>query len=370
METTSITDNNTSKTNHLYSLDGLKGLAICVIAFCWHYSHFGASGVKPVSDVLRLSFENGFIMVELFYMLSGFGMMMGYGQRIIDHAISFPEYFKKRFKKIFPVFLFGTLYTAIVEYIYLHKMGETFVYPNFDYYHFLLNLFLMQDGYFGVEASFDSPSWCLSICFFLYIIFYFIAYRCREKKILYYISAACAVAGLVLSNFGVNYPFINTQIGNGVACFFIGVLLTKLYESRDSFRHQRLGYLCLIGLLIFYLLNWKRPQYIGNFLFLFIMGLAPMIILSILFIPWLDKVFSFKPFVFLGNISIAIYLLHFPIQCTIMDFVVYLGLDIDFSKVICWLIYIAIVISFSTIYHFFIEKHFDHFIFSFFKKRS
>lgn len=355
-------------TRHLYSLDGLKGLAICVIAFCWHYSHFGTSEVHPVSDVLRLSFGNGFIMVELFYMLSGFGMMMGYGDRIISHAISFPEYIKKRFKKIFPVFLFGTLYTIIVEYIYLHKEGVTFVYPNFDYYHFILNLFLMQDGYFGVEASLDSPSWCLSICFFLYIVFYFIAYRCKERKVLYYVSAAMAVGGLVLSNFGVNYPLFNTQIGNGVACFFIGVLLTKLYYDKDALRSKRFGYLCLIGLIIFYVLNFTRPQYIGNFLFLFIMGLAPMIILSILFIPWVDKVFSFMPFVFLGNISVAIYLLHFPIQCTIMDIIIYSGLNLNFSSVLFWLFYIAVVIALSALYQFVIGKHFENFIFNFFKK--
>lgn len=159
---------------HLGAIDGLKGIGACIIAFFWHYQHFSPQNGSPFFSVFPMCYNFGSFMVELFFMLSGFGMMLGYSERIISHSISFREFIVKRLKRIYPPFLFFTLMTIILELAYYYRCGTTFKYGNFDLQHLIYNLLLMQDGFFGKEWSFDAPSWCISICMLCYLIFYLI----------------------------------------------------------------------------------------------------------------------------------------------------------------------------------------------------
>ena len=70
----------------------LRFLAACMIAFFWHYQHFGNNFQYPFSSVFHWSYNYGYLMVELFFALSGFGMFLGYADRIAAHQISFKDY--------------------------------------------------------------------------------------------------------------------------------------------------------------------------------------------------------------------------------------------------------------------------------------
>lgn len=60
--------------NRDISVDGLKGLACLVVAFCWHYQHFGAFQNPPFKMVLWPLYKWGGCAVELFFMISGLMM--------------------------------------------------------------------------------------------------------------------------------------------------------------------------------------------------------------------------------------------------------------------------------------------------------
>ena len=173
-------------------LDSIKGGAACIVAFAWHYAHFRPKEGFPFYNIAPLSYDYGWIMVELFFMLSGFGMMLGYSEKILKHEISFKNYLFKRIAKLYPLFFLTLILVTILEFIYKIKVGETFVYSNYDIYHFILNLLFIQDGILGTELSFNGPSWCISISFFLYILFYYIAYKSKSKNEIYY---RCASGG-------------------------------------------------------------------------------------------------------------------------------------------------------------------------------
>lgn len=70
-------------------LDSIKGGAACIIAFGYHYRHFRPQDVSPFYNIIPVSYDYGWLMVELFFMLSGFGMMLGYSDKILKHVISF-----------------------------------------------------------------------------------------------------------------------------------------------------------------------------------------------------------------------------------------------------------------------------------------
>ena len=67
-------------------LDAFKFFAACIVAFVWHYQHFGPSSGNPFGRIFAYSYPYGWLMVELFFMLSGFGM---YNFAMIENIIDF-----------------------------------------------------------------------------------------------------------------------------------------------------------------------------------------------------------------------------------------------------------------------------------------
>ena len=54
------------QSQHLYGIDGLKGIGACIVAFAWHYQHFKPQNGSPFYDFITFSYKYGWCMVELF----------------------------------------------------------------------------------------------------------------------------------------------------------------------------------------------------------------------------------------------------------------------------------------------------------------
>lgn len=332
-------------------LDGLKGVGACIVAFVWHYQHFSPQSGLPFYNIFPISYSYGWLMVELFFALSGFGMMLGYGDKILHRQISFKNYFFKRIAKLYPTFFLTLIVTTCVEFIYRSKVGETFIYPNFDVYHFVLNLFCIQDGVLGIEWSFNSPSWCISIVLICYVMFYAIVYKAKRKSTVYYSLIVIVFVGAIILTTGINYPILNNLVARGISCFSIGAILAGIYEKRERVNSKLLGYVFLLALVTLYgVMRLNGDAAIGNVQMTFIIAIAPMLILSVLFVPWLSKILQWTPLAFLGTLSIDIYLWHFPVQCTIKIIDIYCGLNLNYSSKKIWLSYVSTVLIVCLIY--------------------
>ncbi|MCR4795691.1 MAG: acyltransferase [Ruminococcus sp.] len=355
---------------HLGSIDGLKGIGACIIAFFWHYQNFSPQNGSPFFSVFPVSYKYGSFMVELFFMLSGFGMMLGYSERIISRSISFREFIVKRLKRIYPPFLFFTLLTVILELAYYYRCGTTFKYGNFDIQHLIYNLLMMQEGFFGTEWSFNAPAWCISICMLCYLLFYLILCRVKKESHACYVFFAAALIGTALTISGAKYPLWNELVGIGVSCFFIGALLCVVYKNREKFRYQRLGYLCLGFIIMCYLVLRFKPEFMGDFRTVSITGAAPALILSVLFVPWLSLILGIRPLTYLGSLSIVIYLVHFPVQCAIKNIDEYAGLGLDYSTKAVWLSYAAAVLISAVLYKLAAANAVEKAVAGFFRKKD
>lgn len=331
-------------------LDSAKFFAACVVAFIWHYQHFEPAAGSPFDAVFSYSYPYGWLMVELFFMLSGFGMMIGYGSKVLHHLVSFPQYMKKRLNKIYPLFFVTLILVSILELLFRAKTGYTFVYPNFDLYHLFLNIILCHDGLFVTDWSFNSPSWCISICFILYVIFFVVFYFSKNKRSAVYKFACLGILGSVILLLGWNYPVFNSLVARGLFCFSIGVILAYFYQNEQLFNTKLIGYLSLIVLIGCYVLYRVRPYAMGNMQMLFILFIAPMIILCTIFVPWLNKFLSMPFFSYLGSLSMEIYLFHFPVQCAIKNIDIYCGLGLNYSSRKIWVVYAAATILVSILY--------------------
>lgn len=355
---------------YLKCVDGLKGVAAFVVAFIWHYQHFSPKE-NPFSFIFNLTYDVGWSMVDLFFILSGFGMMLGYGKKIFNRQISFKDYIIKRIKKLYPVFLFSTILVFLLELIFKYKTGYTFVYENFDINHLIQNLLFIQYGFFGKEYSFNGPSWAISICIACYCLFYFIVYRVKKYNHIIYVYSVLAIIGAAIIAAGLRYPILNDAIGRGISGFSVGVLVEMVYERRELFQSKKLGYCCLFFLICTYIvMRFVSKDYSGDFALAMLLGLGPMIVMSTLFISW-QKIFMGNiVFSYLGKISLEIYLFHFPVQCIFKNIEVYLGLELDTSKEWFWICYVLITIGVASLYHFVISRWVERFVVIFFAKRK
>lgn len=352
-------------------IDGLKGIGACVIAFCWHYQHFAPQNGTPFYSLFSFFYTYGLFMVEIFFMLSGFGMVLGYERKILDNKITIRQYLLNKIKKLYPTMILTLFITTLLQIIYISKIGETFVYPNFDLYHFLLNIFGLQNGLIETAWSFNSPSWCISVILVCYCLLYLLVKKMKSNKDnLFFGYLVLALLGVVLLITKLNYPIFNSLIARGVACFFIGAFLAKLYQSRANFNYKRVGITCMIFLFLWVLFVLKYGYAIcGDMQLFIILGAGPLLLCGILFCKWVNAFFSFPVFVYLGKISLSIYLWHFPIQCLIRCIDVYFNLNINYSSRKIWIIYVVSVLLITSVYEKLIKGRFTKFMCNLFINR-
>lgn len=349
------------KENETLCLNGLKGIGAFVVAFLWHYRHFPLLNGFPMYRFLSLLYDHGYLMVEIFFMLSGFGMMCGYCDKILLHKISFKHYIFKRIRKIYPIFFLTLLFTVVLEFVYSYIYGSTFIYPNFDLYHFILNIFCVQNGVFGTDWSFNSPSWCISLCIVLYCIFYYVVCTSNNKSQVFYKSLVIISFTYIFSK---QFVIINDLLFRALMCFFIGVILQIIYEKRNMFNYRLIGILSLTFVVFsMILIRFYGAEVAGNLQMFVILGFGPLMIFGILNVKFLNKFLALKPFLFLGNISIGVYLFHFPIQCLFRIADYFLKLNLDYSTVYVWLSYCLITLIISFLYDKFFSKRFSDLFF-------
>lgn len=93
-----------------------------------------------------------------------------------------------------------------------------------------------------------------------------------------------------------------------------------------------------------------------------ILAFAPFMITAILLIPWLRKIFEMKPLLWLGEISIPVYLWHMPVVCVVKIIEVYCLPQMDYSSYSVWVLYMMGVIGVASIYHNIAEEKYIKFL--------
>jgi peptidoglycan/LPS O-acetylase OafA/YrhL len=234
------------KSERLLSLDVARGIAaLCVVFF--HWSHFFLVSpealrlsTKPLADIFGLLYRHGGDAVEFFFVLSGCIFFMKYGEAIASGRINGWRFFVLRFSRLYPLQFASLLLAAALQWVALIKFGDYLIYKQNDGVNFILNLLFMQT-WFYTGASFNMPSWSVSIEVFLYCVFFF-SVRYLPQNILFVI--VLAIFGLWLKQFNYN-PF-----GRGLWCFFIGgaagLICLRLTPMRRSTSFVLLTTLALI----------------------------------------------------------------------------------------------------------------------------
>ncbi|OYV01096.1 MAG: acyltransferase [Burkholderiales bacterium PBB5] len=293
-----------------HSIDALRGLAaVAVVLYHWHVFFFDgpdlAEGFVPAHRPgyawLHGLYDQGWLAVDLFFVLSGFVFHWLYTPAIAARRLSAGRFLALRLSRLYPLHLLTLLAVLGLQTALRHGSGQVHGPFAVDGYHLLLQLAMA--GKWGLELahSFNVPAWSVSVELLMYALFF---------AVTRWLPARWWVA-LALVGLGWAVLPLHWWVGRGLVGFFAGGLVWHVHQwAADRTRRTwALGAAAtLAGATVLALRAGApaRPEVLAVALF------APLVLLLVHSEQPLRGLWRrLSP---LGDLSYAVYLLHFPLQ--------------------------------------------------------
>ena len=153
---------------HIPSLTPLRGIAsIMVMMFHYNLRH-------PLLPEGYYLFSKFYLMVDLFFILSGFIMIHVYSTAFEGGNVltKFFRFLQARFARVYPLHLFTFLCLLLCVVLLKHNdRFPIFLDSIFSNKSIPLHLTLTQSWGFIYETTWNIPSWSISVEWFLYMVF-------------------------------------------------------------------------------------------------------------------------------------------------------------------------------------------------------
>lgn len=332
------------------SIDYLKGImALGIVLF--HYNKFTGTAHNdvnfPLFELFEIFYVNGGILVELFFMISGFCFFEFYSKKIINNEITKEQFFKRRFFRLYPLYMITTIIIVVLQIIYSKVYGSFFdAGVKLDWLNIILNLFCLSRGYVNnVFYPYNGPAWFLNVIILDYILFYLINRYVKSTKKKVSIMLVIIIFGIALKYFDMQLPVLNVEVGRGLFNFFIGGILTYIYEIVKEKNFIR-NFLTIVLLIIMIsVVIFLKSSYYANVLLLF-----PAMFLFFILI---DKYIPYSKILEnLGKISFSMYLWHYCYMC----FIKLIPFNFNYYSNFFLMFYLITLILLSYFSYVFIEE--------------
>jgi peptidoglycan/LPS O-acetylase OafA/YrhL len=343
------------KRHRFHELDSLRAIAALGV-ICWHY--VGAFGASPFSSVLAPFYGRGLLMVEFFFVLSGFVLTLAFWQ--VDRQAKFNSNVMARIGRLYPLHIATLLAVACMQWWVVSGLhSKPFVYTFNDVYHFVLNLFLIHATGLEQGGSFNAPSWSISTEFWVNVIFLgLIAFPRRFGRALALLATAIGVTYLFAN--GLFSAWRLAALANTLACFFVGVTLYQIHARLPAQSSALWGWLwTTLGVLsiawsAIYLSRGSLYSNAGDAVLCCIV--FPCLIISSVRSPLLQRGLRIRPLVYLGEISYSIYLVHFPVQLALHCWSVWSGTPLPVDNRWFFVGFFGLVIAVASATYYLIEN--------------
>jgi peptidoglycan/LPS O-acetylase OafA/YrhL len=210
-------------------LESLRGVAALLVVL------YHVPAWNPLIHNISI-IRSGFMMVDLFFVLSGFVIYTAYAQRITT-VYELAKFQFLRFGRLYPVhllFLILFLGIEILKYVLQQHFGiaslskQPFEQNNFAA--FMRDIFMIKAFWPNEQAiTFNSPAWSISAEFYTYLIFGLIVLLSGKFKNHIFALLGLTATGVLIVYQPEHYDFMLRC----TAGFFIGCMLSQ------SIRHLR-----------------------------------------------------------------------------------------------------------------------------------
>lgn len=278
------------------SLTALKGIFILIIAV--HNTLAVTPLFSGVPGTAFLILFGGILGNSMFYILSGFLLSAGYRDRIRSHSICFPDYLRRRLKKLYPLYLLSNGAALVID---LLRYGISAL--QVDKLVFTLLL---------VRGPYNHPTGFLCSLFVCYVLFFAVCHFSKSST--HYVSCITGgiIAGYLLISLDLDLPYLTSGTGTALMNFSIGCLLAEVYPRIPEKCHRWLqpGCLLLVPLLMYLMLSYGVEIIAGDIKVCFSFALCPMILYLALAKGPCCRLLQMRGLVALGSISSSVFFWH------------------------------------------------------------
>lgn len=304
------------------SLEGGRGLAALIVAL--YHLKIGADYFSVI--------RNGYLFVDLFFVLSGFVICAAYSSRMNDKE-DLRSFVIRRAGRLIPLLLFSTLFfIAVANAIVLAKrVAFSYGYAgllnnpgSLEYLvptlpEILATLTLTHGLGIFDRLILNTPSWSISVEFYTYLLFAVIClwFKGRARLAAFAVFSAIGFAVSLYASLqlhdclqkggclGLDHDF---GYPRAVFSFFLGALAYHVAASR-SFATSALQFTGIAALSILFFFVDIHPVAAFGFPFVF-----ALLMLSVRHdTGWLANILNTRPLQMLGQRSYSIYLMHMPL---------------------------------------------------------
>lgn len=363
----------TSKKNIL-QLTGVRGLIAFLIAYIWHY--YLILGVIPFqgNPVTKHLFDSlgslYFYIPDVFFVISGYLIQKSYSTRIMEQNLSFVGFMIPRVKKIYPIMIATTCITWLLQrygfymfgYYPLHADGGEI---RNSILSFILSLFCMQSGYISDNdvMAINGPTWFVAVLILCYAIFYMINRYIKTERVKRVIYVLFIFIGIFILEKQPHFPLMYTVNARGYIGFFMGALMSDYnykyiqnnrYEPECQKKKAFLSY--IVVLIIFSITVFLQQTQDLTFNTSVVCAIIwPLFVYLVIHGYLMSRLFSLKPFVLLGQISMPIFLCNFPTDLLIKICDLYFKWELDYTSELVWLVHVLISLIIAVVFHFLFE---------------
>jgi peptidoglycan/LPS O-acetylase OafA/YrhL len=335
------------------ALTSIRGIAAWWVV-AYHFREY-----MPLNSFewVRSFYSQGYLAVDLFFVLSGFVLFLNYGESFFSRIGKQPllVFFSARLARIYPLY-FAVLLLFLLNPIALSffshsgRIGDQYNVP-----YFILSLLMIQNWGFTNHLAWNVPGWSISTESFAYLSFPPLAHCVAtylNRIPVTIVVAATALTLLALIFWSVGAPdlgFRIPQLGLARCCFeFLGgMCICNIYKRIGSFGPlwPIIIVTAAFGLIVGCEVS-GAPNYlvIPTAFCLLIFGLAGLQ-------GPLAKLMEWRPLVFLGEISYSTYMIHFFLR----DWVKFTLVKSPHPQLTPGLVYVALVFAASVVLFRFIE---------------
>lgn len=338
------------------SLDGARFFAIIIIVF----SHFEFLSKYTFGNFYNYYIHNPTMGVDFFFVLSGFGMMYSYIKKNKNNKCQGAEFVNsfsyawKHVKKIYLYYVVSLLVCLpLCLYDSIVVIGKSF-FPSLM--NTLIKLFscllLVQSasGISSISHGINGVGWFLSCLFCIYLISPFLIRKLNKvvKNRNIAIVLLCLDILLIAISAQVlllieQHSFFDDLVYSSpyrrVFYVILGMLLALIYSDNITKKNVKIWsvveLVSVILSVIWFVARGKMSIYFGTFVYCIDALLCALLLYSLaMSCGCVSRILSYKVFIFLGEISMYIFLFHYPIRMYAEFFVSYMKIASDFVGII------------------------------------
>ena len=302
------------------ALDGFRGLLALLVAI------FHTGWLSKFNNTAFLN--QGAVMIDLFFVFSGFLMFTLYGQKLNTGA-SAKKFLWRRFARLYPVHFVMTLVFVAFALVRLlahrvgiaaNEVGEILPFQSGSaetLYSVFTNLTLTQAMGLHDSLTYNPPAWTISVEFFAYFVFAAMLLWLPPKKLPHFafigviVAAIYAALSRVKPDMNITYDFAFWRC---LAGFYTGVIGAEIYrrlsarsaaqETKSILKSNILETITLGAFVAFVIyLPGKMQFFVAPFALLFVTVFA-------FDRGFISKFMMARPFTFLARISYSVYMVH------------------------------------------------------------